>query len=132
MAKVNELKVVKNGNFNNINLSDMDDGDSIVVTKKFQKARRTEKESQFKAKDGSKKMYTSIQIAGTYNGVDVGFFLNGTKGDNGAYTDATVYADQFDNNGGEGDDVRITCKKWLTKDAKGKDMAARSFVIEKV
>jgi hypothetical protein len=128
MAKLNELPIVTNGKYRNIDLKSMENEEAIIVTKKFAEVKRTEKVG---SKFNPDKKWTMCQVVCTYNGEEVGFFLNQTNtGDK--YIDQTVYADLYDACGGEDDRVRITCKKWFAKDKKGKDIVAVQYFFEKV
>ena len=133
MAEVNKLPITQSGQWKNISLADMENEDSIVVEKKFAECKRVEKPSKF----NPEQMWTSVSTAVVYNGEDVGFFFNGTNTGE-KYIDSTEYADKFDACGGEGDKVKITCKKWFGKNnvakgpKKGTDLVAREYIIEKV
>jgi hypothetical protein len=128
MTKLNELPIVTNGNYKNIDLRAMDNDEAIVVTKKYAELRRTEKIGN-KFNDTVK--WYVCRAEGTYNGEEVSFFINKSNaGDK--YISETEYADLYDACGGEGDKVKISCKKWFAKDKKGKDVVAIQYFFEKV
>ena len=107
----NELEITQNGQYSNIDLRDMEDGDSIVLTKKYATIRR---EPKSKTQDGKTSEWVMCQGAAEYNGQDVGFFLNGHYTSEG-YDEAEAFADKYDAVGGEGDRIKISMKKGMGK-----------------
>jgi len=124
----NKLEIKTNGAYKNINLRDMEDGEVIVVEKKYDTVSRDQKPSKFK--DGE--FYTMVRGSGVYNGEDVGFFLNAQSDGDGNFIDADAVADLYDATGGQDTKVKITCTKTMGKDKKGTDKVFRSYTFNKV
>ena len=129
----NNLEIKENGQFKNIDLRKINNGESIVVTKKFADTIRTEKPGKFKPEN----TWMCIRTVLEYKGEDVGTFINGyyglETGDKGnKYVEAESVADRFDACGEVGDKVRITMKKELGVNAKEKEIAVYDLQFEKV
>jgi len=120
----NELEIVTNGQYKNIDLGQMQDGDSIVVTKKFDVSKKTKKN------EGTDNEWTMIQDIVEYNGEDVGFFMcKGYKSD-GTYVSNVKYAETYDELGGVGDKIKITMKKGMTSRTNKKTQKAEDIVFK--
>lgn len=120
----NVLEVTTNGKYNNIDLRNMNSGDSVLFTKKYAKAFKGEAK-------GKKEDFSYYSCRGTYQGKDVSFFMPATFSSKG-YVSAEDRALIYDELGGEGDTVRITCTKGMGKDKKGKDIVTIDFSFELV
>lgn len=134
MSKKNELVIEKNGNYKNLDLMQMGNGDVITITKQYDETKRTEKPSKFNTSE----MWVSVTASVNYNGEDdVKFFMPKGYNEEGNYIDAEAYANIYDGLGGRDTQLSITCKKGIvnvkTKKApKGEDKVFQEFVFEKV
>jgi len=124
----NQLKVKSNGTYKNVDLKEMNNGDVIVVKKKFGEVRRTEKVGN---KWNPDKKWTMCQTVVEYNGQDVGIFFPNLLSSTG-YVDNTKLADKFDEVGGIEDSIKITMTKGLGKDSKGNDAPVYDLTFEKI
>jgi hypothetical protein len=110
----NELEIVKNSKgYDNIDLTKMKNGDTIVVTKKFAEAKDFSGETLYPG-DTEPKKWTIYSTQVEYNGVDkvgIKFPKLHTPTAEKKPVSAEEIASRFNACGGEGDQVRITCTK---------------------
>jgi hypothetical protein len=137
MTKINELPIVQNGQYRNINLTEMGNGEVVELELVFDSIRRVEKSKTYPGTGGKPDKtvtYWMCQTKVKYNNEDVGLFMPaGYSADqDNQYISAETYADMFDNAGTRGDKIRVVCKKDFVKDKDGKEIAGRSFIIEKI
>lgn len=136
--KINELEIVKNNRgYDGIDLFKMGNGDSIVVTKKFAEAYKNEGEKDYG--DGPKKwvLYTAKVV---YNDVDLSFVIKKSHSPENKIITAEDYVKMYNECGGEGDKVKITCTKEMGASEydfkplfkKGDDIIKVAFTFEKV
>lgn len=123
----NVLEITEKGQYKNIDLKQMNDGDSIVFTKKYAEAYGKEY-SKGTAGTPEFREWTGYSAAGTYKDAEVGFFFPGGYSSEG-YVSAEDLATAYNEVGGEGDTIRITCKKGLTKNKKNADVVALDFTF---
>jgi hypothetical protein len=124
----NELKIeasAKGSKF--IDLNAMENGDTIVVTKKFDEIGTKEMPSKF-----GEGTWTSYFTKVEYNGEEVYMNIKGNYSTSGGYNDPAEIAERFNAVGGEGTQVKITCTQGFTKDKKGKPAVAFDYAFEEV
>jgi len=104
----NKLELVKKGDYNNIDLFKMGNGDSIVVEKRYDDVQMKSGEKDYG--DGPKKwvMYPASVI---YNGEEVSFIIKKSHSTKNVKVEAEEYVKAFDALGGQGTKVKITCTK---------------------
>ena len=124
----NKLEIITNGSYRNINLKDMEDGDVITVTKKYDEVQRKEKQNKY----DSTKTYNVCFTGVVYNNEDVTFIFPSAYNSEGTYVTGDDYADVFDDLGAKDTVVEITCKEGKTKDKKGNKIISTDYVFKKV
>jgi len=107
----NVLQIKTNGKYKNIDLLEMDSGDSILLTKKYATSLKKEFSKQY---DGQTRTWDGFIINGTYNGEEVSCFAPKYNSKDGLMG-AEKFAALYDNAGGEGDTIKITCTKGMGK-----------------
>ena len=129
----NTIEVRTNGQYKNIDITEIESGSSIVVEKLYATANRTTKESKFEG--GKPWVCATAKVK--YGDDEVSFFLPKGYNSDGEYIQTEIYADEFDAVGGEGDQVRITYEKGIVsitnpRTKKKEDVVAHNFKFEKV
>lgn len=126
----NKLVITTNGNYKNIDLSQMGDGDVVEVTKKYDEVKRFTKTSKF----NTDQTYVLASGTATYKETDVGFFMPKGYNSKGVYVDSEKYGDLYDAVGKAGDSILITCKKGIVnvkskKSPNGKDEVFQEYTF---
>jgi len=135
----NELKITEKNGYKNIDIQKMDDGDTIVITKKYAEAKKYEGEKDYNDGKGPRK-WVLYSCGGTYNGEEVSFVLKKYHSINDTIVEAEELVEKYNAAGGIDDNVRITCKKTMGKAAydfkpkfaKEDDIIKMDFTFEKV
>jgi hypothetical protein len=131
------LEIETQGAYKSINLKKLKNNESVVVTKKYAEAKRSQKDSKFydanKPEDKfNKKTYTVAYTQVEYNGEDkVGIFFFYYDTEEGRVS-VDAMADKFDAVGGEGDNIKITKIVTMGQNEKGDDVAFTNYTFDLV
>lgn len=109
-----KLVIETNGQHKNLNLKNLDNGNHVIVEKKYAETKLMEGTS---GKTGKPYRFYTAKVM--YDGQEVGIAVNDD-------TDAKLFNDC----GGIGDKVKITCSKEIRKNKVGKDFVKTSFKFE--
>lgn len=107
----NGIQIKQNGQYKNLDLRDMNNGDTIVVTKN--------KYAEGKEFEGKYGKFFNVQVE--YQGEECSMIINKVE-EHGAFASC----------GGVGDKVKITMHKEIKKNKMGREYVARSLTFEQV
>jgi len=135
----NTLKITTNGNYKNIDITNMSNGDTIVIKKIFAETKKFEGMKDYNDGKGAKswEIYSALV---EYNGEKVSFVMPKIHSSEDKIIKSSELADVFNKTGGVDDSIRITCKKNMGKAAydfkpkfeKDQDIVKVDFVFEKI